>query len=58
MMDFSLTQDQQTVREALRAFLLKECPIEYVRRCDEEERFPFELDVEAKFASNWLAAKG
>lgn len=53
MMDFSLTQDQQTVREALRAFLLKECPIEYVRRCDEEERFPFEL-MDKMAALGWM----
>jgi alkylation response protein AidB-like acyl-CoA dehydrogenase len=42
-MDFDLSEQQIATRDALRAFLKKECPIDYVRRCDEEEVFPFEL---------------
>lgn len=42
-MDFNLTEDQTLVRESVRAFLAKECPVEYVRRCDEEEVYPAEL---------------
>jgi acyl-CoA dehydrogenase len=41
--DFNLTEDQTLVRESVRAFLAKECPVEYVRRCDEEEVYPAEL---------------
>jgi alkylation response protein AidB-like acyl-CoA dehydrogenase len=42
-MNFDLTPAQQEMKAALRAFLLRECPIEYVRECDEAERFPVEL---------------
>lgn len=42
-MDFDLTPTQKEMQGALRAFLLRECPIEYVRECDETERFPVEL---------------
>ncbi|MBE9606360.1 acyl-CoA/acyl-ACP dehydrogenase [Acetobacteraceae bacterium H6797] len=42
-MDFDLNEEQRATREALRAFLTKECPIEYVRECDEKEVYPFEL---------------
>jgi alkylation response protein AidB-like acyl-CoA dehydrogenase len=52
-MDFELSDSQALMRDQLRAFLTKECPIEYVRACDEEERFPFELyDKLAK--EGWL----
>ncbi len=42
-MDFDLTEDQLLVRESVRTFLAKECSVEYVRRCDEEEVYPAEL---------------
>lgn len=42
-MDFELTDQQKLMRDSLRSFLTRECPIEYVRDCDEAERFPFEL---------------
>ena len=52
-MDFELNDHQRTLRDSLRQFLTKECPIEYVRSCDEEERFPHELF--AKLADKgWL----
>ncbi len=52
-MDFDLTEDQRLTREALRQFLKRECPIEYVRDCDEAERFPFEL-FDKLAAGGWL----
>lgn len=52
-MDFELTEDQRLMRDNLRAFLTRECPIEYVRKCDEEERFPIEL-YEKLAAEGWL----
>lgn len=52
-MDFDLTDQQRAARDALRALLVRECPIEYVRDCDEAERFPQELF--GKLASQgWL----
>ncbi len=42
-MDFELSEQQRLMRDSLRSFLTRECPIEYVRACDEDERFPFEL---------------
>ena len=52
-MDFDLSEQQLATREALRNFLKRECPIEYVRECDEAERFPHELY--AKLAEQgWL----
>lgn len=52
-MDFELNDHQKTLRDSLRQFLRKECPIEYVRSCDEEERYPRELF--AKLAEKgWL----
>lgn len=42
-MNFEPSEDQALVRDALRRLLEKECPIEYVRECDEAERFPAEL---------------
>lgn len=52
-MDFELTDQQKLMRDSLRTFLTKECPIEYVRACDEDERFPFEL-YEKLAAAGWL----
>lgn len=42
-MDFRLTDEQTLVQESVRAFLAKECPVEYVRSCDEQEVYPAEL---------------
>jgi len=42
-MDFEISDEQRLMRDSLRAFLTKECPVEYVRECDEAERFPIEL---------------
>jgi alkylation response protein AidB-like acyl-CoA dehydrogenase len=52
-MDFELSPAQQEMKAALRAFLLRECPIEYVRECDEAERFPTELFGKLA-AGGWL----
>ncbi len=52
-MDFDLTEQQTLMRESLGAFLTRECPIEYVRECDEQEKFPFEL-YEKLAAEGWL----
>lgn len=52
-MNFDLTEQQTLMRESLGAFLTRECPIEYVRECDEQERFPFEL-YEKLAAEGWL----
>ena len=52
-MNFELTDDQQLLQQSIRTFLQKECPIEYVRACDEEERFPIEL-YEKLGAAGWL----
>ncbi len=52
-MDFEINDQQKLMRDSLRAFLKKECPIEYVRDCDDNERFPFEL-YEKLAAEGWL----
>lgn len=52
-MDFDLSADQRAMRDALRAFLTRERPIEYVRECDEAERFPHELYAKLA-AGGWL----
>lgn len=52
-MDFELSEQQRLMRDSLRSFLARECPIEYVRACDEEERFPFEL-YDKLAAEGWL----
>ncbi|SMH54031.1 acyl-CoA dehydrogenase family protein [Mesorhizobium australicum] len=52
-MDFELSEQQRLMRDSLRSFLTRECPIEYVRACDEEERFPFEL-YDKLAAEGWL----
>jgi acyl-CoA dehydrogenase len=51
--DFEPNDDQRAMVDALRTFLTKECPIEYVRDCDEKEAFPFEL-YEKLAAQGWL----
>lgn len=52
-MDFEINDQQKLMRDSLRAFLKKECPVEYVRDCDDNERFPFEL-YEKLAAEGWL----
>ncbi|HWK46754.1 MAG TPA: acyl-CoA dehydrogenase family protein [Stellaceae bacterium] len=52
-MDFDLTEAQTAMRDGLRAFLRRECPIDYVRDCDETERFPTELYAKLA-AQGWL----
>jgi len=52
-MDFDLTESQRAMTDALRNFLLKECPIEYVRQCDEAEHYPSELFAKLA-AQGWL----
>lgn len=52
-MDFDLSEDQRVMRDSLRQFLKRECPIEYVRQCDEAERFPHEL-YEKLAKAGWL----
>jgi len=42
-MEFRLTEEQELVRNAVRKFMEKECTKEYVRECDEEEKYPKEL---------------
>lgn len=52
-MDFEISDEQRLMRDNLRTFLTRECPIEYVRDCDEQERFPIEL-YEKLAAEGWL----
>lgn len=52
-MNFDITEEQRLMRDNLRTFLTRECPIEYVRECDEAERFPIEL-YEKLAAEGWL----
>ncbi|RJQ25617.1 MAG: acyl-CoA dehydrogenase [Peptococcaceae bacterium] len=42
-MDFGFTEEQELLRQSIRSFLEKECPDEYVRKCDEEGLYPYEL---------------
>jgi alkylation response protein AidB-like acyl-CoA dehydrogenase len=53
MLNFSLTPEQEAMRDGLRVFLQKECPPEYVRECDENARFPEEL-FQKLAALGWL----
>jgi len=43
MLDFTFTDEQEMLREAIRKFIKKEFPLSYVREIDEEEEFPDEL---------------
>ena len=42
-MEFSLNEDQELIRNSIRKLMENECSREYVRECDENERFPEEL---------------
>ncbi len=42
-MDFTLTEEQRSIRETIRKFVAKECEREAVKRLDEEGTFPGEL---------------
>lgn len=52
-MDLELTDDQRMMRDSLRKFLTRECPIDYVRDCDRNARFPQELFTKLA-AEGWL----
>lgn len=52
-MDFEPSEQQKLMRDSLRGFLTRECPPDYVRACDDEERFPFEL-YDKLAAEGWL----
>ncbi len=42
-MDFRPTEEQELLLESVREFMAQECSDEYMRRCDEEGRPPYEL---------------
>jgi len=42
-MDFILNEEQEMIKNSIREFMEKECPREYVRQHDEEEKFPSDL---------------
>ena len=42
-MNFILTEEQEMFKKSVRKFMEKECPREYVRQHDEEEKFPSDL---------------
>lgn len=52
-MDFGLSEEQRLLKESVGAFMTKECPVAYVRDCDENERYPSEL-FEKMAALGWL----
>ncbi|RJQ25006.1 MAG: acyl-CoA dehydrogenase [Peptococcaceae bacterium] len=41
-MNFELTEDQALIKETAKRFVKKELPMEWVRQCDDEERYPME----------------
>lgn len=52
-MDFELSEEHRLIKDNVRAFMARECPIEYVRKCDGDAAFPHELF--AKMAKlGWL----
>ena len=42
-MNFELSEDQRMLKETISKMMKKECPPEYVRECDENERYPQEI---------------
>ena len=52
-MDFGFTPEEEMLRNTVREFMRRECPPEYVRRCDEEHRFPSELRAKMA-AQGWF----
>ncbi len=52
-MDFEFTPEQQLLRNSVRELMQRACPPEYVRRCDEEHRFPAELRAQMA-AQGWF----
>ena len=42
-MDFALSEDHLLIKDNVRSFMARECPIEYVRKCDDDAAFPHEL---------------
>lgn len=51
-MEFAWTPEQALFRHTVRAFMERECPREYVRECDEEERYPTEI-LQKVAAQGW-----
>ena len=52
-MDFGFTEEQGLLRQTVRDFIRRECPREYAREIDEQERYPF--DIHKKMAElGWL----
>ncbi len=52
-MDFSLSEEQEILRNSIRKFLEKEYPKEYIRRIDKEEEYPLEI-VQKMAELGWL----
>lgn len=52
-MDFGFSPEQELLRNTAREFMRRECPPEYVRRCDEAHRFPAELRAKMA-AQGWF----
>ena len=52
-MDFGFSPEQQLLRDTVREFMRRECPADYVRRCDDEHRFPAELRAKMA-AQGWF----
>lgn len=42
-MNFGFTEEQELLRQTIRNLLEKECPDEYIRKCDEEGLYPYEI---------------
>ncbi|MCZ2441235.1 MAG: acyl-CoA dehydrogenase family protein, partial [Burkholderiales bacterium] len=42
-MDFTFTEEQNLLRDSVRAMLNRVATPEYIRRCDTEPRYPYEL---------------
>jgi alkylation response protein AidB-like acyl-CoA dehydrogenase len=42
-MNYKLTPEQEMLKDTVRRFMSRECPPEYVRECDKNERHPREL---------------
>ena len=52
-MDFGISEEHRLIKDNVRSLMARECPIEYVRKCDAEAAFPHELfDKMAKLG--WL----
>jgi alkylation response protein AidB-like acyl-CoA dehydrogenase len=62
-MDFTFTEEQNLLRDSVRAMLNRVATPEYIRRCDTEPRYPYELYdafvemglLRMPFPSRWAA---